>query len=66
MAAIISGSMTVTTNVSTDWTAAKITALFATPPEDITVADWQNFASIVSAKQMLGASPTAKLGTLFP
>jgi hypothetical protein len=64
MAATVTGSKTVTHDVATHLTAAKLTALFATPIENLTVAQ---LLSLVDALKRVssGKSPSTTVGTLF-
>jgi hypothetical protein len=64
MAASVSGSKTVTTNVSPVHTAANITSIFAIAPENMTVARLNFIAQCLRQKQG-GEDPNTVIGTLF-
>jgi len=62
MAAIVTGSKTVTVDKSPILTASLLTALFATAPENMTVAQ---VGQLIDAANRIPAPPTSTLGQLF-
>ncbi len=64
MAAQVTGSKTVTREVSPAATAAVLTAILATPIEDLTVAQIQLLAEVLR-KVSGGDSPTKTVGSLL-
>jgi hypothetical protein len=64
MAATVSGSKTVNTDVSPQLTASTLTTVFATAPENLTVAQLRSLLD-ATARVFNGSVPTATLGSLF-
>jgi hypothetical protein len=65
MPAAVTGSKTVLKDVSPQYTAAAMTALLATAPENMTVANVRRLHNALS-KVPGGNDPTQLVGTLFP
>ena len=65
MAATVSGSKTVTKDVSPTHTAAQLTTIFATAPENLTYGNLLFLFHCLQQKQG-GLEPVAVIGPLFP
>lgn len=64
MAATVSGSKTVTTDITPNLSAVKLTAIFAIAPENLTVVQL-NTLSHALERVAVGDPLTATLGSLF-
>jgi hypothetical protein len=65
LAAQVTGSKTVTKDASPNATAAVLTALLATPIENLTISQFQMLADVLR-KMPGGAAPGKTVGSLLP
>ena len=65
MAAVVTGSKTVTKDVGPTYTAAQLTAILAIPIESLTIAQLRILDEAVR-KVASGHEPKATVGSLFP
>lgn len=65
MAATVSGSKTVTTSVSPQFTATVLTGLLAVAPEDLTIAQLKTLLD-ATKRTPLGSNPAATVGQCLP